>query len=110
MVCHITVKAITNAGGTAIGAHMFLYARNSEEDVKQLLDCIVSNTEISGFEAYHSAHTEKQRQFIIDYTTKNKLLYTGGTDFHCGPQTILGYGKKDCPVAIDKSCVNFFEN
>ena len=104
-----TIKAILDAGGLAIGAHMFLYSRNSLKDVKHLMDYIVSTTEISGFEAYHSSHTEKQRKFIIDYANQNNLLYTGGTDFHSGPQTILGYGQEICPVAIDKSCVNFFK-
>ena len=105
-----TIKAILDAGGLAIGAHMFLYSRNSKEDVKHLIDYIVSSTEISGFEAYHSSHTEEQRKFIIDYCQKHNLIYTGGTDFHSGPQTILGYGTKSCPVAIDKACVNFFKN
>jgi len=50
----------------------------------------------------------KSIRHMIDYTVKHNLLYTGGTDFHCGPQTILGYGKKSCPVAIDNSSVNFF--
>jgi len=103
-----TVEAIINAGGYAIGAHMFLYSRNSEEHVKQLMDYMVSTTKISGFEAYHNNHSTEQRNFIIDYCVKNNLLYTGGTDFHCGPRTILGYGQKSCPVAIDKSNVNFF--
>lgn len=105
-----TIKAISDAGGIAIGAHMFLYVRNSKEAVRYLMDYIVSTTEISGFEAYHSSHTTEQRQFIIDYATQNGLFYTGGTDFHGGPQTILGYGQKTCPVAIDKSCINFFKD
>lgn len=105
-----TVKAINDAGGHAVVAHMFLYSRNSKDDVKYLMDQIVSNTNIFGFEAYHSTHTKEQRQFIIDYVTKKGLHYTGGTDFHSGPGTILGYGKKSCPVAINKSSVNFFEN
>lgn len=105
-----TVKTINDAGGHAIVAHMFLYSRNTEEYVELIMNHIVDTTNIYGFEAYHSSHTEKQRQFIIDYATKSGLHYTGGTDFHSGPGTILGYGKKSYPVAIDKSCVNFFEN
>lgn len=105
-----TIEAINDAGGYAIGAHMFLYSRNSEEDVKLLMDHIVGTTNIYGFEAYHSSHTEEQRQFIINYAIDKGLHYTGGTDFHSGPKTILGYGKKSYPVAIDKNCINFFKN
>ena len=104
-----TIKAILDAGGLAICAHMFLYSRNSPENVKHLMDYIVSTTEISGFEAYHSSHSEKQRQFIIDYANKHNLLYTGGSDFHSGPQTVLGYGQESHPIFIDKNCVNFFK-
>ena len=105
-----TIDAIIDAGGLAIGAHMFLYSRNSQEDVKHLMDYIISSSKISGFEAYHSSLTSKQREFIINYCKEHNLLYTGGTDFHSGPQTILGYGQKSCPVAIDKNCVNFFNH
>ena len=104
-----TIHAIVDAGGIAIGAHMFLYSRNSQKEVEQLMTKLVSTTKISGFEAYHSSHTQEQRHFIVNYANKNNLLYTGGTDFHSGPQTILGYGQKTCPVAIEKSCVNFFQ-
>lgn len=104
-----TIEAIVDAGGIAIGAHMFLYSKNSQKDVEQLMNQMISSTNISGFEAYHSSHTQAQRQFIVEYANKNGLLYTGGTDFHSGPQTVLGYGQKTCPVAIDKSCVNFFQ-
>ena len=103
-----TIDAILDAGGVAIAAHMFLYSRNSKKDVKTLMDYMVSSSKISGFEAYHNIHTLEQREFIVNYCKEHNLLYTGGTDFHCGPQTILGYGQKTCPVAIDKNCVNFF--
>lgn len=105
-----TVEAIDNAGGYAIGAHMFLYSRNSKEHVKQLMDTLVSNTKISGFEAGHSNHTIDQRLFIIVYTHRKGLKYTYGTDFHRGPHTIPGYGKTSCPFAVSKDTVSFFKN
>lgn len=105
------ILEIVKAGGYAILAHPFLYSRNSEDEVQQLMDKISQTTLISGFEAIHSAHNEKQRKFIINYATTHKLYYTGGTDFHSGSSgTILGYGQKSCPVLLTKSRVSFVKN
>lgn len=95
-----TINAINNSGGYAIVAHPFLYSRHTEEEVKQLMDKIVDTSDISGFEAIHSSHTNKQRKFIINYTKQKGLYYTGGSDFHCGSKTILGYGQKSCPILL----------
>lgn len=103
-----TIHAINQAGGFAIVAHPFLYSRNTPEEVKQLMDKIVSTTNIHGLEAIHSSHNEEQRNFIKDYAYKNNLFYTGGTDFHSGSKTILGYGQKQCPVALQESGVLIF--
>lgn len=104
-----TIKAIKDAGGYAIIAHPFLYSRNSESEVKELLDYILYTApDVSGFEAIHSAHNEKQRKFIINYAKEHNMLYTGGTDFHSGPQTVLGYGKNICPIVLTKNKINFF--
>lgn len=105
-----TIENIVESGGLAIVAHPFLYSRNNEPEVKELLDYILYTApNISGIEAIHSAHDEKQRNFLISYAKEHNILYTGGTDFHSGPQTVLGYGKNTCPVILTKKDVNFWE-
>ncbi|MDO4283612.1 MAG: PHP domain-containing protein [Clostridia bacterium] len=95
-----TINAILEAGGIPILAHAFLYIYETQEEVKVLLDKLVATSNIAGFEAYHSAHTYAQREFIAEYAKEKKKMISGGTDFHMGPQTTLGFGKKDMPLEL----------
>lgn len=105
-----TINAVIEAGGYPIVAHPFIYIRHKENEVKTLMDYIVSTSKISGFEALHSSQTKTQREFIINYCKKNNLFFTGGTDFHIGSKTILGYGQKSCPILLDKKDICFLDN
>lgn len=102
-----TVNAILEAGGIPIVSHPFLYIYNSEQKVTKLLDYIFSTTDAKGVEAVHSSHTNMQRSFLINYAKANNLLFSGGTDFHCGPNTILGYGQKKRPVVLNEDIINW---
>lgn len=102
-----TIDAITKAGGISIVAHPFLYIYKSEDKVRKMLNHIVCHSSIHGIEAYHSAHTYRQRHFLSAYAKENNLLISGGSDFHCGPNTILGYGKKECPILLDETKIDW---
>ncbi len=102
-----TISEIIKAGGIPIVSHPFLYIYNSEVKVKKLLDYIFSTTDAMGVEAIHSSHTNLQRKFLINYAKNNNLLFSGGTDFHCGPQTILGYGQKKRPVILNEDIIDW---
>lgn len=102
-----TINAIIEAGGIPIVAHPFLYIYKSDEKVRKMLNHIISHSNVRGVEAYHSAHTYKQRHFLSQYAKENNLLISGGSDFHCGPKTILGYGKKDTPILLDENKINW---
>lgn len=95
-----TINAIIEAGGTPILAHPFIYIYENFEEVEKLMDKVLNTSNIAGFEAYHSSHTIEQRNFIISYAKKNGKVISGGTDFHSGPQTILGFGREEVPFNL----------
>ncbi len=101
------IDIIIKSGGIPIIAHPFLYIYKSESKVKKMLNYIFSDSAAKGIEAYHSAHNYKQRRFLFEYAKENSLLYSGGSDFHSGPETILGYGRKECPLFLDENKINW---
>lgn len=95
-----TINAIIKAGGTPILAHPFIYIYETFEEVTYLLDKLEDTSMIAGFEAYHSSHTYEQRNFIASYAKNKNKLVSGGTDFHSGPETTLGFGKEEAPLEL----------
>ena len=92
-----TVDAILASGGIPIVAHPFLYLYQEMTEVELFLDTLFSTSKLKGVEVYHSAHSIEQREFLKNYVKKHGLLFSGGTDFHSGPSTILGFGKETAP-------------
>lgn len=97
-----TVDAILASGGIPIVAHPFLYLYQEKSEVELFLDTLFRTSKLKGVEVYHSDHSIEQREFLKDYVTKHELLFSGGTDFHSGPSTILGFGKEIAPLALKK--------
>lgn len=101
--CKEAVDTIIQAGGIAFIAHPFIYIYQNNKEVKQMLDNIIEDIKISGVEVYHSAHTVNQIEGLENYATEKGLNISGGSDFHCGPDTILGYGKKGSPIEFKQA-------
>jgi predicted metal-dependent phosphoesterase TrpH len=72
------VRAIHDAGGAAVFAHPG--TNGGPEQVDALLD-----TGIDGVEVRHPLHGEKLEAALHEHAQANRLLRTGGTDFH-GPR------------------------
>ena len=73
------IGVIHKNGGAAVLAHPFGYRKDI--DVNKLLDICKQNG-IDGIEVYHSKHTGEQQKFLLEFTKKNKLLISGGSDWH----------------------------
>lgn len=71
------LETIHEAGGIAVLAHPGMY------DNFELLDELVE-LGLDGVEVWHPSNTPEQQQYLVEYAKKNKLLTTGGTDFHGG--------------------------
>ena len=74
------IKLVHKAGGLAFIAHIFIY--KWAEDKEKLLDDIVSNYDIDGIECMHSDFSQEEIEYLLDYTKKNKLYRSGGSDYH----------------------------
>lgn len=94
------IRAIKECGGIAIIAHVFIY--KWAKDKKALIDDIAKNYNIDGFECYHSNFSEEEIQYILNYCRINRLLMSGGSDFH-------GKNKPDIDLARGKGNLNINE-
>ena len=89
-----------SSGGITIVAHPCLYIYENQIEVLQFLDDIFATTKVGGLEPFHSSHTLEQRKYLYEYAKKNRLFMGGGSDFHSGPQTTIGFGKRSCPLSL----------
>ena len=69
------LTAIPDAGGIAVLAHPYFF------DNLDSLPRLIENG-LDGIEVWHPCATEEQQAELKKIATKNKLLMTGGTDFH----------------------------
>lgn len=99
-----------NTGGIAIVAHPCIYIYESKNEVLDFLKYVLDNTKASGIEVFHSSHTTNQREYLYQFAKQNKLLIGGGTDFHSGPQTIIGFGTKEQILSLKGSDFDWIEN
>jgi predicted metal-dependent phosphoesterase TrpH len=89
----VAVKAIKDCGGVAIMAHIFIYKWT--KDKKQLIQDIMDNFDIDGFECYYSKFSEEETNYIVDVCKKNHLYMSGGSDSHGAnkPDISIGTGR-----------------
>lgn len=94
------IDAIHEAGGVAIVAHP------GRSGVLDILDELVE-AGLDGVEVWTPENTEEQTAAFQEYCTKNKLLMTGGSDFHGlynrSANTIASYVTPDENFAALKS-------
>ena len=70
------IEAIHEAGGIAVLAHAGWY------DNFELLEEELIELGLDGVEVWHPKNSEEDRRRLMDIARKNKLLMTGGSDFH----------------------------
>ena len=84
------VEAITAAGGIAVWAHpiggekeRLLTEPEFKDNLKLILSC-----GIKGLECYYSRYTKQQSRFLVKAAKENKLLISGGSDYHGKNKTV----------------------
>lgn len=90
------LEIIHECGGLAFLAHLYVYS----ETIAENLDTIIRDYDFDGIETYYTLFTEQQIEFLNNYTQKNNLYKSGGSDFHGERKQNhdLGIGKGDLRV------------
>lgn len=100
----------TANGGFTIVAHPCLYIYETQKEVLEFLNHVLETTTTAGIEVFHSDHTFEQRDYLYQFAKKHNLLIGGGSDFHSGPQTVVGFGKKKQILSITGHDFDWIEN
>ncbi|MBQ8209598.1 MAG: PHP domain-containing protein [Clostridia bacterium] len=69
------IESVKNAGGISVLAHPALY------DNFDILEELVQ-AGLNGVEVWHPSCSKEQESSLLSFAKKNKLLTTGGSDFH----------------------------
>jgi len=109
LVTEVANMAVQN-GGIAIVAHPCLYIYEEPDEVLSFLNYVLETTKTAGIEVFHSSHTFKQRDYLYKFAKQNNLLIGGGTDFHSGPETVIGFGKKEQLLSLSSADFDWIEN
>ena len=96
------VDIIHNNNGRVFLAHPYRY----NKDVKEVLEDVKDY--VDGIEIYHPTANEERRQCLRDFAINNKLMMSGGSDYHgptVKPDIDLGTGK-NCNIKIEGLITN----
>lgn len=109
MATDVANMAIAN-GGIPIVAHPCLYIYENKNEVLSFLEHVLETTKVAGIEVFHSSHTFEQREYLQQFAKQHNLLISGGSDFHSGPQTVIGFGKRKQIISLTCHDFDWIEN
>jgi predicted metal-dependent phosphoesterase TrpH len=89
------VELIHEAGGAAVIAHPYWDVRDPEQ-VRDLVESLVSDVGLNGVEAFYPAHSPEQTKHLLELCDEFGLVPTASSDFH-GPthKTFSRFGAYD---------------
>ena len=83
-------------------AHIFIY--NWADDIKALIDDLITHYDFDGIECYYSEFSEEQSKYVREVCKKRGLYQTGGSDYHgenkVGIELGIGRGNLKVPSQI----------
>ena len=109
LVTDVANMALEN-GGTTIVAHPCLYIYENKDNVLSFLNYVLTTSKTAGIEVFHSAHTFEQRAYLYEFAKQHNLLIGGGSDFHSGPDTIIGFGRRNQVLSLSGNDFDWIEN
>lgn len=102
---------VHSINGLSILAHPCIYIYKTKNEILEFLKkvkCTVNN--LDGIEVYHANHTFEQRRFLLEFANQNNYIYSGGSDFHTGPYSIIGFGRIYMPLGLNKKDFPWMNN
>lgn len=95
------IALIHYVGGIAILAHPILYRMN-DKDLANMVTAL-SHFKLDGIEAVYSTYSESDERLIRRLAKENKILLSGGSDFHGDnkPTIQLGIGRGNLKVPYE---------
>lgn len=109
MAVDVANMAVEN-GGISIVAHPCLYIYENKNEVLSFLNHILETTKTAGIEVFHSSHAFEQRNYLYQFAKQHNLLIGGGSDFHSGPQTVIGFGKRNQILSLSGHDFDWIED
>lgn len=70
------IELVHSAGGLVVLAHPYTY------DSIDLMQTLAKDNKLDGIEVWHPRNNAEQTAWLKDFAVQNKLLMTGGSDFH----------------------------
>ena len=98
---------VHSCGGKVVLAHPFDY---KDINHKQYIQDIYNLGILDGIECLHTRHGIEQIEYIKCFCQKNKLLITGGSDFHRELKQTLGYGAGGTIPITEEYCLKNVNN
>ncbi len=97
--CQDAIKIVLDAGGVPVLAHPGILPFSHNREMKDFILSLIPFG-LQGIEVYHTDHDKKTCSFLSRIARENKLLVTGGSDFHgkYTPGVELGTGKSNLDV------------
>ena len=93
-IVYASIEEVVNiakeTNGKVFLAHLFYYNIDNKEE---FLNDIFQRYSIDGIEVYHYSFTDEQIEWLQNYCYTNKLLMSGGSDYH-------GEGARECELGI----------
>jgi len=84
------IDMIQQASGLVFIPHIYEYRENTPK----VLDKLLENKNISGFECYYTTFTNEQQNYMLNLCNQKKYFISGGADYHGAkkPDVKLGFG------------------
>jgi predicted metal-dependent phosphoesterase TrpH len=87
----VIVDAMHRSGGVCLIAHPGRGGGNLTRYDVSLLDQLLAEVPIDGFEAYYPVHTPEQTAMYLEYAQKHQLLTSSGSDSHSPEKKPIKY-------------------
>ena len=95
----VAANLIRECGGLVFVPHIYEYRENSHK----ILEYIMENYEVDGFECFYTTFAEEQTKEITDICRDKNFYMSGGSDYHgkAKPNVKIGIGEGNLKISYE---------